>query len=122
MPAIKYAPTPEQFAKVWTAHFAAAVREGAGKDGRLSMKEAQRINERIDALKLWGDNAVNFLEHTGQKSVRLNKLIASGYNYAIANADKVDGKSGTVSLVEARKMALDLQDDFSYLRGRLTIK
>ncbi len=121
MPALTFAPTPERFAKTWTQHFAAAVRACAGKDGRLSRSEAKKIAGLNGSLKLWSDNAVNFLEHTDQKTVSVEKLIGSGYNYAYANAAKVAGRGNTVSLTEARRMALDLRDDFAYLRGKLDV-
>ena len=63
-----------------------AVRDAAGRDGRLSKNEAKKIAQRSDALALWGDNAVNYLDKTGQKTVSVDKLIGAGYRYAAFHA------------------------------------
>src|SRR5688500_13294325 len=70
--------SPASFAKTFTRGFAAAIREAAGKDQRLSLNEAGKVAEP------YRDNALNYLTATGQKSVGVEKLIASGYRYAHA--------------------------------------
>jgi Nuclease A inhibitor-like protein len=117
MPRITSAPTPKTFAKEWTKEFASAVRNAAGKDGRLSVAEAKKIASQSGAPALFADNALNFLAAKGQKSVDVEKLIASGYNYAYALADKVAGKDGKISQADAKKLPADLQADFAHLRG-----
>lgn len=117
MPKITSSPTPKTFAKEWTKEFASAVRNAAGKDGKLSVSEAKKIAGRTGAPALFADNALNFLAAKGQKSVDVEKLIASGYKYAYALADKVAGKDGRVSQADAKKLPADLQADFAHLRG-----
>ena len=118
MPGLPKTPSVEQFATAWTQHFAAAIRAAAGKDGRLSRNEAKKIAGRDDALRLWGDNAINYLEAKNQKTVGVEKLIRSGYRYAYANAAKQAGSNRKVSFVEARRMAVDLRHDFLWLRAK----
>jgi hypothetical protein len=118
MPTITKAPTPQEFATAWTRGFAAAVRSEAGRDGRLSLREAQRIAEQDGHLAQFGDNAVNYLEKTGQQSVSVNKLIGKGHDYAVAVSAKVAGDNNRISLVEARNLPDDLRADFFALRGK----
>ncbi len=117
MPRITSAPTPKRFAKEWTKEFASAVRSAAGKDGRLSVAEAKKLARQSGAPALFADNALNFLAAKGQKSVDVEKLIASGYSYAYALAHKVAGKDGRVSQADAKKLPADLKADFAHLRG-----
>lgn len=118
------APTVPQFVEAWSNRFEKAVRDAAGSNDRLSINEARKIAERDDALKLWGDNAVNYLEKTGQKSVSVNKLMSVARDYAEAAAKKVagqdrgDSQPARISLAEARLLPKDLIDDFFELRGR----
>lgn len=118
MPTLTKAPSPKDFASAWTRGFAAAVRSEAGKDGRLSRKEAERIAEQGGALAQFGDNAVNYLEHTGQKSVSVDKLIGKAHDYAFAVAEKAAGSNQRLSLVEAKNLPEDLRGDFFALRGK----
>jgi hypothetical protein len=113
MPTLTAAPSPATFAKSFTRGFAAALRTAAGKDERLSTNEATKV------VAPYTDNAVNFLAHTGQKSVSVEKLISSGYKYAFALADKAAGPDGRVSLADADKLPADLKADYMKLRGRL---
>lgn len=113
MPTLTAAPSPATFAKSFTRGFAAAVRDAAGKDERLSTNEATKVAEPFK------DNAVNFLARTGQKSVSVEKLISSGYKYAFALAEKAAGPDGRVSLADADKLPADLKTDYLKLRGRL---
>ena len=121
MATLNSAPTPSQFATAWTRGFAAAVRDAAGKDGRLSVNEAKKIAQRTDGLAVYGDNAVNYLERTGQQTVSVEKLIGKGHDYAFALAERVAGNNNRVSLVEATHLPRDLQADFLALRGRAPV-
>lgn len=118
MPKLRTAPTPQGFAKEWTREFAAAVRRAAGKDGRLSVREAKRIASRQGAAALFSDNASNFLREKGQRSVDVEKLIAAGHRYAAAVADKAAGRDGRVSHADASALPADLRADYAYLRGK----
>lgn len=118
MPTLGNGPSPKQFATAWTRGFAAAVRDAAGRDGRLSLNEARQIAKRSDGLAVYGDNAVNYLEKTGQQSVSVEKLIGKGHDYAFALAERVSGGNNRVSLVEAEDLPADLRADFMALRGR----
>lgn len=118
-PALTSAPSAKRFADAWTSYFAAAVRSAAGTDGRLSRKEAERLAARGDDLSLFGDNAVNWLDAKDQQSVDVDKLIASGWNYAFATGKKAAGPDGRISLADALTLPKDLQDDYLLLRGKL---
>ncbi len=95
--------TPLTFAKKFTAGFAPAVRQAAGTDARLSTREAAKVAEPFR------DNAMNFLARTGQKSVAVDKLIGSAFNYALATASKAAGADGKLSSLDIRSLPLDLQ-------------
>lgn len=118
MPTITKAPTPQEFANAWTRGFAAAVRSEAGIDGRLSKNEAANIEKAGGNLAMYGDNAVNYLERTGQKTVSVNKLIGKGHDYAEAVAARHAGDNQRLSLVEARNLPADIRGDFFALRGK----
>jgi hypothetical protein len=119
MPILTKAPTPQQFAKSWTKGFARAVREAAGRDGRLSENEGRQIADRGDALERYADNVSGWFKATGQKSVSVDKLIAHGHNYAKANGERVAGSNQRMSLLEARALPADLRTDFFELRGHV---
>lgn len=95
--------TPATFANAFTRNFAAAVRDAAGSDGRLSQSEAQKM------AAPYRENALNYLEHTGQKSVAIEKLIGSGHDYAYANAKKAAGPDGKLSQADLRTLPKDLR-------------
>ena len=106
MPTITQAPSPKEFANAWTRGFAAAVRSEAGRDGRLSLREAKRIAEQGGNLATYGDNAVNYLEKTGQKSVSVNKLIGKGHDYAVAvSASSAETQAAGDALVRENLIA-----------------
>jgi hypothetical protein len=104
------------FTETWFKKFEENVRAVAGIDGRLSLNEARRISQRSDANRLWGDNAVDYLEAKGQKSVSVAKLLEAGRAYAYANAVKAAGPDGRLSAADGLKLPADLRDDFIYLR------
>jgi hypothetical protein len=120
MPKIGPGPTPKAFAEAWAKDFTAAVTTAAGKDGRLSITEARRIAERVDALKVFSDNAVNYLNAKGQKTVAIKTLIDAGKAYVEAQAKAAAGPDGRISATDATKLKADLYDDFRMLRGIVT--
>jgi hypothetical protein len=101
--------TPDAFARAFTAGFAAAVRDAAGTDGRISDSEAKKVAEPFR------DNALNFLEKTGQKSVSVDKLIGRAHDYALATAIKAAGPDGRLNAVDIRALPADLQIDAEQL-------
>jgi hypothetical protein len=103
--------SPAKFAKAFTSSFAGNVRAAAGRDGRLSASEARNV------AAPYRDNATNFLAATGQKSVSVEKLIKSGYNYAFALGSKVAGNDGRISLADAEKLPQDLKVDYLRIRS-----
>lgn len=113
--ALTSAPSPARFATAWTSEFAAAVRGAAGTDGRLSLKEAERLAQS----SMFGDNAVNWLIAKDQKSVDVEKLLKGGWAYAFATGKKAAGDDGRISLADAAaKLPADLRADYLYLRGK----
>jgi hypothetical protein len=102
--------TPATFANAFTRSFAAAVRDAAGSDGRLSTNEAQHVAEPFR------DNAVNYLEKVGQKSVAVDKLIGKAHDYAFANAARVaGGPDKKLDEAALRKLPADLLADAAKL-------
>jgi hypothetical protein len=117
VPIIASAPSPKTFATKWSKEFARAVRSEA-TGGRLTTVQAARIGESDPSLAPYRDNAVNYLKAHHQKTVSVDKLIGSGYRHALSEGTRVAGSNGKISLVEARRMAADLRDDFRILRGK----
>lgn len=118
MPRIPAAPSPASFASTWTADFKEAVRKAAGKDGRLTLGEAQKLARRPDADRHFADNAVNYLKATGKQSVGVEVLAASARAYAQRAAEVAAGPDGKLSLADGRTLPGDLREDFFLLRGR----
>jgi hypothetical protein len=109
--------TPKTFAAAWTRKFAENIDAAAGRDGRLSTREAERIGERTDGNRLWSDNAVNYLRALGQATVSAQKVVAAGTAYVLAAAAKAAGPDGRLSQKDGTKLPPDLRDDFIYLRS-----
>lgn len=119
MPVLNRAPRPDEFARAWVDTYGAALREAAGKDGRISRTEASRIAERLDGGQRASDNVVNWLEAAGQKSVSVEKFLDVARGYVERMAARAAGADGRVSLVDAQSLPADLQQDFLALRGRV---
>jgi len=120
MSVLKANPKVEQFVSAWTTRFARAVRDAAGGDGKLSLDEARTIAQRDGVTRLYGDNAVNFLESKGLREVSVDTLIGAARRYANRAATGVAGDNRRMSLTEARLLPKDLVDDFFALRGKKT--
>ncbi|MFH1811737.1 MAG: hypothetical protein ABIJ09_23560 [Pseudomonadota bacterium] len=118
MSVLNRAPKVTQFVEAWSQRFERAVKDAAGRDGRLSLNEARSIAERDDGLRLWADNAVNYLESKGQQTVSVRKLLGAAERYAFASATRIAGSNQQISLLEARLLPPDLVDDFFMLRGQ----
>ncbi len=111
-------PSVRTFTDAWTQRFAEVVREAAGKDGRLSLKEAARIAQRLDDGRHFADNALAHLERLGQQSISANKLIEAGRRYAFASAQAAAGPDGRLSAADAARLPVDLMEDVRALQGR----
>lgn len=111
-------PTPEQFADAHRNRFADVLRDAAGKDGRLSRSEAGRVDDRGDPDWLVANNAADFFERTGQKTVSVEKLIRVIHEDAAGEASAVAGPNQRLSLIEARDLPERFRADFFYLRGK----
>ena len=109
---LKTAPTPQKLADAWTRGFAAAVRDAAGKDKRLSKSEGKKVREP------YADNVKNWFKATGQSSVSIEKVIGSGHAYAEATGIRVAGADGRISLKDAAKLPVDLKNEYFQLRGK----
>lgn len=111
-------PTPAQFRQAVEEEFGAVIRDAGGRDGRLTRNEAASIAQRHDAGWIVSDNAVNYLNITGQKTVSAEKLVRKLGEYAERSAEQVAGPNQRLSLLEARSLPTDLQAEFFYLRGK----
>jgi hypothetical protein len=98
--------------------FGPAIREAAGKDGRISRSEAERMADRDDAGQLVADNMQNFFDRTGQKSVSAEKFVNVVGDYAERQAERHAGPNQRLSLVEIRNLPDDLVADLQHLRGK----
>lgn len=111
MALISRSPSARTFAAAWSSEFSKAVKTAAGRDGRLSVSEAKRLE------RPFADNAANYFEATGKKTVSVAVLGASGAAYAERAARTAAGADGRLSAADAAKLPADLRADFQYLRG-----
>jgi hypothetical protein len=108
------------FSETWATDFKEAVKRAAGKDGRLSVSEAQRLAARPDADRVFADNALNYFQSTGKKTVSIDVLAREMKAYARRAAETAAGPDGKVSLADGNTLPADLKEDFFFLRGRST--
>ena len=118
MPRIPSAPSPKAFAETWSTDFKEAVKRAAGKDGRLSISEAKKLAARPDADRIFADNALNYFQNTGKKTVSIDVLAREMKAYAQRAAETAAGPDGKVSLADGAKLPDDLKEDFFFLRGK----
>lgn len=118
MPRIPNTPSVRTFTETWSTDFKEAVKKAAGKDGRLTMSEAQKLSQRTDADKVFADNAINYLKATGKQSVSVEVLATSAKAYAQRQAELAAGPDGKLSLADGAKLPSDLREDFFMLRGK----
>ncbi|MFO0599933.1 MAG: nuclease A inhibitor family protein [Myxococcaceae bacterium] len=118
MPKISSAPSPKLFAETWATEFKEAVKRAAGKDGRLSISEAQKLAARPDADRVFADNALNYFKTTGKKTVSIDVLATEMKAYAQRAAETAAGPDGKMSLADGAKLPTDLVEDFFMLRGK----
>lgn len=111
MALISRSPSSRTFANAWSSEFSKAVKNAAGRDGRLSRSEARRIAEPFR------DNALNYFDSTGKQSVSVGVLESSGRAYAEATARRAAGSDGRLSKADAAKLPADLRADFAWLQG-----
>ena len=104
-------PTVDELSKAWTRSFAAAVREAAGSNGRLTPRKAAAMEAP------YADNAKNYFKFTGKKSANADTVIDSGARYVRAKAEEVAGRDHKLSVFEMRQLPADLADDVLALRG-----
>lgn len=111
-------PTPAELASAHKDRFSTVLRGAAGADGRITKSEAKKIRDRADPEWLVADNAVDFLEASGQQTVSAEKLIGVVHEALTASAAEAAGPNQRLSLVEARALPANLQAEFFYLRGK----
>jgi hypothetical protein len=117
-PPIKRAPTPVKLADAWVNEARDALKNAAGKDGRLTYTAAMRVGEQGAFAAVVGDNVAAYLERTGQKSVGVDKFIASERDRIVAEAAKLAGPGNVLSLAEATNLPQNLRTDYLALRGK----
>ncbi len=112
------APRPAEFAAAWRQKLGDVLCQASNTDGRLSRPEAERILERSDEGFIVADNALSFFERTGQKTVRVEKLIRVLGAEVETEVAKVAGPNQRLSLIEARMLPKEIREDVLYLRGK----
>lgn len=118
MPRIPNTPTVRTFTETWTADFKEAVKKAAGKDGRLTLTEAKKLAASTGPEKAFADNAVNYLQTTGKKSVSVEVIAKEMSAYAQRAAEQAAGPDKRLSLADGAKLPTDLVEDFFMLRGK----
>jgi hypothetical protein len=118
MARIPATPSVRTFVETWTTDFKAAVKQAAGKDGRLTLSEAQKLAKHPEADHVFADNAINYLKQTGKQSVGVETLAAEMKAYAERSARAAAGTDGRITLAEGAKLPGDLVEDFFLLRGK----
>ena len=117
MPKLSKTPSVRTFTEAWTRRFEQVVKDAAGKDGRLSRSEAQRIAQRTDDGRHFADNAVGWLGAAGQKSVSVKKLAAEASASVLNAAQVAAGPDGRISKADQARLAADLMEDIRALQG-----
>ena len=115
------APTVGEFVEAWTREFREAVRAEASPEGLLGLQEARQIAQRTDALRVYGDTAISYLEvlDDGYNAVvGVDELVADRSRYVETAAAGVAGPSGRLTLAAARVLPNALAAAFEHLRGR----
>jgi len=118
MPRIPNTPSVRTFTETWTADFKEAVKKAAGKDGRLTLSEAKKLVASTGPEKAFADNAVNYLQTTGKKSVSVEVITKEMSAYAQRAAEQAAGPDKRLSLADGAKLPSDLVEDFFMLRGK----
>lgn len=97
------APTPTALADAWIARYGQAVKDAAGRDGRLSRAEAARMAQGTPEQQQVADNVAAFFDRTGQQTVSAERFLAAERARIVDEAGRVAGRGNTVSLLEARQ-------------------
>ena len=108
-------PTSVQLANAWSAHHEAAIRAAAGRDGRFSANEAERMGE---VLGLGGLSAAVLadLHESGNESVSVQKVLDRGRAVALQSARNVAGDDNRIDTAEARQLTPEYTFDYFLLR------
>lgn len=101
------------FANDWTRGFARAVANEA-KDGKLDAAGAERISQRADATRIYGDNAQRFVDAFGGQAPA-GAATNWGYQHVQGRLKSVAGKDGRITPNEAAKLPHDLRADYEVL-------
>lgn len=112
--------SPAAFADAWTARYARALQEAAGRDGRLTKAAGERMGERADEGREAADDVVAFFARTGQKTASVPSFLAAQRRHVVDAAAAVAGPNQRLSLVEARALPVELRGDYAAVRGRPT--
>ncbi len=117
-PRIPNTPSVKTFVETWSSDFTAAMKKAAGKDGRLTLSEAKKLAQSSGPEKMFADDAVDYLQRTGKKSVSVSVIAAEMKAFAQRAAESAAGPDGKVSLADGKKLPQVLEDDFFLMRGK----
>lgn len=117
-PRIPNTPSPRIFTETWAQDFSQAMQKAAGKDGRLTLSEARKLANSAGPERMFADDAVDYLQRTGKKSVSVKVITEEMKAYAQRAAEQASGGDGRISLADGAKLPEVLRDDFFLLRGK----
>jgi hypothetical protein len=117
MSKISQSPSPSTFAKAWAKQFEKSVKSVAGKDGRLSVAEAQKLSASAGAKKAFADEALDFFDRTGQQTVSVPKLVKTVRTEVENAAKQAAGADGRLSQADLEKLPAHLKADVAVLQG-----
>jgi hypothetical protein len=120
MPRIPKTPNPDTFATLWTEDFTAAVKKAAGRDGVLTLKEAQTESKFPSTSRAFADDAMALIQASGKPSMTVAELQASARAYAERAAVVAAGSDLQLSIADGHKLPAELKEDFFMLRGLST--
>lgn len=117
---LKRAPSAEAFASAWVEHvLEPALPLAAGKDRRLSAKEAGRAAKVTEGpLALAGETLEAIRTLTGSARPSVQALKNAGETFARTHAEEAAGPDGKLSLADGKKLPAGLDRGFLALRGR----
>ena len=111
--------TPEAFAKMWAKEILEpAVKTVSGRDGKVTAREASKEEKLSGNTKLAADNLKHLHQMTGYQRPSAKTLLETGYQYALAQAQKAAKPDGTISLAELDRLPENLRADFKLLQTR----
>lgn len=118
-PILKRAPSPQAFADAWVREVVApALATVAGRDGKLSRKEAAAAKKKLSGIQALAIDSFEKLARGTQRLPKVNDLVEAERTRAKDSAALAAGANRSLSFAEAQALPKDLSAAYAALRGR----